>query len=202
MFQVSRRLTALSILTVAGALACAPANAGWQVNNGNSEFHFVTTKAGAAGSAAIQEVQTFKHIEGNVDDNGEITFSVELGSVDTGVALRDQRLKEMLFNVAANPKAAFSGKVDLNGIKHLAPGGSKDVDVTGQLTLAGQTKSSTVKLRIVALAGHGLLVETRGPILVNAADFGLQPGVEALRALMGLNVLSGTAPVTFSVALD
>jgi hypothetical protein len=44
-------------------------------------------------------------------------------------------------------------------------------------------------------------VGTRVPIVVNLKDYGLQDGVEALRAVMNLNVLASSAPVSFSVMM-
>ena len=107
----------------------------------------------------------------------------------------------MLFNVAANPQATFSGKVDAAALKALPAGGWKDVELNGQLTISGQTRPVTAQLRVVSF-GHGtLLVETREPIIVNAANFGIQSGVDAMREVMGLDVLSDSAPVTFSIVL-
>jgi hypothetical protein len=41
----------------------------------------------------------------------------------------------------------------------------------------------------------------RSTSIVNLKEYGLQDGVEALRTLMKLDVLSSSAPVTFSVVL-
>jgi polyisoprenoid-binding protein YceI len=203
--QMKTRFNFCSILLailLSSALLARPAFAEWRVNNQDSEFYFVTTKAGAAGTAAVQEVQTFKTINGKVDDRGNIEINVDLGSVDTGIPIRDQRIKEMLFNVAANPKATFTGKTDIAAIKTLASGVSKNVDLTGHIILCGQTKPISAKLRVIKLTDHQLRVETRLPLIINAADFGIQAGVEALRMVMGLNVLPSSAPVSFSVVLN
>ena len=194
-------LRLLSAVPLICAFISTPAIAAWQVDNSKSEFHFVTTKAGKAGTTATEEVQSFKQVDGKVDDSGVIAVSVDLGSVDTGISIRDQRLKEMLFNVANNPKAVFSGKVDIEEIKKIPVGAMKDVDLNGTITLCGQSHPVVAKLRVVSLGQHKLLVETRAPFIVNAADFGIQAGVDALREVMGLNVLSSAAPVSFSIVL-
>jgi len=54
---------------------------------------------------------------------------------------------------------------------------------------------------VVKLEHHALLVTTRSPVIVNLKDYGLQDGVDALRTVMNLNVLSSSAPVSFSVLL-
>jgi polyisoprenoid-binding protein YceI len=77
----------------------------------------------------------------------------------------------------------------------------RDIDLTGQLTLAGQSKPVVAKVRVGAL-GAGLIgVSTRAPIVVDASDFGLRAGVEALREVMGLNMLSAAAPVSFALVM-
>ena len=191
-----------NILSAAAAVfvfGATPAFASWQVDNSQSDFHFVTTKAGKPGSTAIEEVQAFKEVKGKVEDDGNIEFSVNLASVDTNIPLRDQRIKDMLFNVVANPRATFSGKVNTADLKKISTGGVHDIELAGQLTLCGQTKPVNAKLRVVSLGGNGILVSTRAPLIVSAGDFGIQAGVDAMREVMGLNVLSSSVPVSFSV---
>lgn len=181
--------------------ALSSAHAAWRVDDGQSTFNFVSSKAAAPGVAAIEEVQTFKQIGGVVGDDGKLEFSVELGSVETNIPLRNERLKEMLFKVADNPKAVFTGTVDASRLKAMRVGASADVDLNGQLTINGQSKPLTASLRVDKLASGALRVSTGVPIIVNLKDYGLQDGVEALRTVMNLNVLASSAPVTFSVVL-
>jgi polyisoprenoid-binding protein YceI len=181
--------------------ALSSAHAAWHVDNGQSTFNFVSSKAPAQGVATVEEVQTFKQIDGTVGDDGKLEFSVELGSVETNIPLRNERLKEMLFKVADNPKAVFTGTVDARQFKAMRVGGLADVDLNGQLTINGQSRPLTTSLRAVKLASGALRVSTSVPIIVNLKDYGLQDGVEALRTVMKLNVLASSAPVTFSVVL-
>jgi len=187
---------------ICGLFLTRPAMAEWKINSQRSELYFVTTKAGAAGTAAIQEVQSFKKISGTVDDGGNISVNIEPGSIDTGIEIRDQRLREMLFNTVTYPVATFSGKVNPAEIKNLSIGNSRELDLKGQITLCSQSQPLIAKVRVTKITGNQLRVETRTPFIVNAADFGLKNGVEALRKVMGLNVLSSAAPVSFSLVLD
>jgi hypothetical protein len=66
--------------------------------------------------------------------------------------------------------------------------------------MAGQSKLIKTQLRVTALEGKWW-VSTRTPIVVKADDFGLTSGVEALRAIMGLNYLSSSAPVNFQLEM-
>jgi polyisoprenoid-binding protein YceI len=132
---------------------------------------------------------------------GRINLDIDLASVDTGIEIRDERLKTMLWNVKLTPRASFTAKLPSDVVGSLSSTGLKDVDVTGTLQMAGMSKPVNAKLRVLS-AGQKMTVVTREPILINANDFGLKPGVEALRDVMGLNVLSPAAPVTFSLSLQ
>lgn len=183
------------------ALAASSSQAAWHVDSGQSTFSFMTAKAGTPGTSAIEEVQTFRQIDGSVGDDGKLVFDVELASVETNIGLRNDRIREILFKVADNPKAVFTGTVDARRLNALPAGSSVDMDVIGQLTLNGQSRSLAANVRVVKLASGALLVGTRVPLVVNLKDYGLQDGVEALRAVMNLDVLASAAPVSFSVLL-
>lgn len=193
-----------SILHVAAAVLCLAASstyAAWRVDSSQSTLSFVTAKAAAPGVGGIEEVQAFKQVGGSVGDDGKLQFNVDLASVETNIPLRNDRLKDLLFKVADFPQAVFTGAVDVHRLDALRVGTSADVELSGQLTLAGQSKPLNANLRVVKLASNALLVGTRTPIVVNLKDYGLQDGVEALRSVMNLHVLASSAPVSFSVVL-
>ena len=195
----------LSAILLAAAAGCStdggskpmqPSGA-WQLNNQASELRFVTTK-----NTNFSEVQQFKRLTGEVGANGAIKLVIDLASVETLVPLRNERLQTMLFEVARFPSAAFEGKVDMALIGSLAPGGSVDVEVAGQLSIHGQTKPTNAALRVVRLRGDQLLVTTRAPILVSADQFDLTAGIEKLRDIMGLPNIVGTVPVNFALVFQ
>jgi polyisoprenoid-binding protein YceI len=195
------RLSSALLAVALSAAIVVPAQAAWRVDSAQSTFSFVTTKAPKAGSVAVDEVQSFKSVSGTVSDDGSVRFAVDLASVETNVPLRNQRLKDMLFDVANHPEAVFSASTSLDTVKKLHLGQVMDLDLAGQLTIAGQARAVTLPVRIVGLRAGGALVSSRVPVVVKLSDYGLGAGVEALRAVMGLDVLSDSAPVSFSVTL-
>jgi polyisoprenoid-binding protein YceI len=130
-----------------------------------------------------------------------VEFRIDLSGADTGVGIRDERLRSTLLNVRATPQAIPSSQIDRTMIQDLPATGLRDFDLNGQLTLAGQSKPVSAKLRIGRMGAETVLASTRRPIVVNAADFGLRPGVEAMRDAMGLGFLSSSAPVSFALLL-
>jgi polyisoprenoid-binding protein YceI len=208
-----KRLAPMIVATTAALLGCvsapsqsapdaqAAAAASWRSEPAQSSLSFVTTKAGQPGVAAISEVQTFRRFSGELTSRGQIRFTIDLASVDTGIEIRDERLRTMLFNVGATPQATFVAQIDPALLRDLPSAGVRDMDLDGQLTLAGQSKPVLAKVRVGALGGGRLAVSTRAPIVVNANDFGLRSGVEALREVMALNLLSSSAPVSFALVM-
>jgi polyisoprenoid-binding protein YceI len=174
----------------------------WAVDNNQSAVNFVTTKAGQAGVAGISENQTFKRYAGGIDTQGKVSLVIDLASVDTGVDIRDERLRTMLWNVKATPQATFTAQLSGETLKAVGASGMQNIELNGQLQMAGQTKPVVANVRVSRLASNQLLVVTRQPILINANDYGLRAGVEAMREVMGLNFLAGSAPVSFSLVLN
>jgi polyisoprenoid-binding protein YceI len=210
MLIIVRRLALVVAVSSASALiaACATsmgsttaAGGQWSIDSTQSSLNFVTTKAGQPGVAGIGEIQSFKRFTGGLETGGKITLAIDLASVDTGIEIRDERLRTMLWNVKATPTATFSAVLNSESLTKMAAGGLVDLDVAGQLELAGQTKPVTAKLRVSRLSAEKMLVVTRTPILINSNDFGLRAGVEALREVMGLNFISASAPVSFALVL-
>jgi polyisoprenoid-binding protein YceI len=208
--RLNTSLSCMLIVVAATVTACnstpevtqSASAAAWQIDSAKSTLNFVTTKAGQAGVGGVGEVQSFGQFAGGMSSGGDINFTVTLASVATGVDIRDERLRTMLFNVKDMPLAAFAARIDPAALRDLGPGSVKDIDVAGQLTLAGQSKPLAAKLRVARLGSTQLSVATRAPIVVDAAQFGLKPGVEALREVMGLNFLATSAPVSLQLVLN
>lgn len=180
------------------ALFCLAAGAqALQLVPGSSEVHFVSVKKGTVG-----EVHSFRQLSGSVDDNGQVDLSIDLGSVDTGIAIRDTRMKQFLFETDQYPQAVFSATVDIKRARSLKPGQSYDADVSGELNLHGMSADIKAAVRVVALTGNRLLVYTRQPIVLNATDFDLVDGIEKLQQLAGLPNIDHVIPVTFSVVFQ
>ncbi len=198
---IGASLTAL-LVSACNTAPTTPSASAFAIAADQSSLNFVTTKAGQAGAVGVAETQMFKRFSGGMDAQGKISLVIDLASVDTGVEIRDERLRNLLWNVKATPTAVFSANLDATAMAAMNKSGATDVDLAGQLQLAGQTKPVTAKLRVNRLSADKILVTTRAPVIINSNDFGLKAGVEAMREVMGLNVLSPSAPVNFALQLN
>ncbi len=187
----------LRTITTLACLCALSAHAQWKLDNDASDLRFVTTK-----NTNVAEVQQFKRLAGELGSSGAVKLLIDLASVETLVPLRNERLQTLLFDVAQFPTAQFEGVVDMGKVRGLAPGASADFDVEGKMTIRGKTQDAKAALRVVRLNNARLLVTTRAPILVNAAQFDLASGIEKLREIMGLPNIVGAVPVIFSLVFQ
>ena len=181
-------------------LACAasaPAAADWMLDNDSSRISFVSTKAGTAA-----EVHRFGTLDGRVDDDGNVTISIDLDSVDTAIPIRDERMREMLFETERYPTATLAATVDMAAVEALGPGESTTLTTEAQLMLHDTTVSLTVEIAVARLGQSRIMVASQKPMIVNASQVGLLEGVERLREVAGLPTISPAVPVTFVLAFD
>jgi polyisoprenoid-binding protein YceI len=185
---------------VSGGASANGHSAPLQINSAASSLSFNTTKSGAVGVGGITETMQFTRYEGGLDAQGRIALKIDLSSIDSGIGLRNERMQSLLWNVGQYPSVTFTAQLSPETVQklHQTP---MLVDVEGQLTMAGQSKPVKTQLQVTPVAGK-VLVSTRRPILVNAADYGLTAGVEALREVMGLSYMSTTVPVTLNLELS
>ena len=182
---------------LAGALAglaCLPvgAHAEWRLNNDRSQLAFVTIKAGDLG-----EVHTFGELGGGVADGGVVVVDIDLASVDTLIPIRDERMRDILFEAAKFPTATLTANIGAARLQGLAAGETGPLTIDGVLRL----KETEIPLRMDVLterlADGAMLVVSRRPVVILAAAIGLTDGVEQLREIAGLPSISQAVSVSF-----
>lgn len=170
------------------------AQADWQLKGSNSSVNFVSIK-----KSAIAEVHLFKQLSGSINNNGEVNVSIDLASVDTNIAIRNERMKSLLFDVNKFSTANILAKVDGGKLKAMKSGGFYQEDFDIVLSLHGIDRKITTAINVVKLADGSIRVSSVRPIIIAAQDFGLREGVEALRVVANLPVISTAVPVTFNL---
>lgn len=178
--------------------AAAPLPDGsWQLVADQSNVGFVSVKAGNVG-----ESHSFKKLSGSVQPDGTVGVAIDLASVDTGIDVRNQRMRGMLFEVASFPDAKLTAKIDPAAIKALKPGERKIMSVPVTLDLHGTTNSIEAPLTITRLAGDSVLVETVKPLIIDASAVGLEAGLGKLQDIAKLPAISTAVPVTASLVFE
>ena len=181
-------------------MALSPgAFADWKLDAARSSVTYLSSKIVAGAHTAIFEPNRFHRFSGTIGDDGGVRVVIDLDSVDTGVAIRDERVKEHAFAVARYPRATVSLSLPPAAWRDLAPGDTALHDLSAELELRGQVRAVGAKVRVTALGDGGLLVQTVEPILVDAKAYGMLDGFETLRALVGLFKIPTTIPVSLNM---
>jgi hypothetical protein len=175
----------LAWLGLATLLVTTPSWANWEVA-ADSRVQFVSIKQNTVG-----EISHFERVSGAVSQDGQVDIRVSLDSVETMVGIRNQRMKEMLFEVA---------KLDPEALTLAASGYGGEITTDIKIDLHGTSVTKSAKLQVTPMK-DGLGVSTSEPILIHAAEFGLEPGVAALQEVAGLLAISRVVPVTVSLRL-
>ena len=173
-------------------LAGQSASADWTLDNNASELSFISIKAGDVG-----EVHRFSRIDGGVDDSGNATVTIQLASVETLIPIRDERMRDILFETGLFPTATLSTHIDPKLTDELMPGDSQTLTAEITLDLHGASVPLTMELAIARLSDSRVLVSSLKPVIVNAGVFDLANGIEELRELAGLPAISKAVPVSF-----
>lgn len=176
-------------MTAALAVLAMPAFAAWELDSGRSAVQFLSVK-----NASVAELHHFKTVAGSIDDAGSATVTIALDSVETLVPIRNERMREMLFETVRFPAAQLTAQVPTD-LGALEAGETRNVDLEVTIDLHGASAPYVTKTRVTRLADGGLQVVLAEPILVKAADFGLDTGIEALREIAGLKTISTAVPV-------
>ena len=178
-------------------LVAGPCFASWSLDNDASQVSFVSVKAGDAG-----EVHRFNEISGRLSAEGNASVTIQLASVDTLIPLRDERMRELLFETNLFPTATLSADIDMDTLNDIEPGANMDMTVTLSLDLRDQKLELPAEMIVARLGDHRLMVSSRKPVIVNAASVDLVEGIEALRAVANLPSISKAVPVSFVLTFE
>ena len=180
------------LLSALGVMASAQAD--WTLSE-SSRIGFVSIK-----NNSIGENNAFEGVSGSISANGQVSVSVDLSSVETGVGIRNERLKKMLFEVASFPTATIDAALTEKQVAALEAGGAQTESVGVSISLHGKTVNKAANLSVSASGGE-VRVMTTQPIVITAQEFGLEAGVAALQQIAGLTAISRSIPVTVDLRL-
>lgn len=189
---LSQVLVACALLSGAGL-----AQAQWELDNDHSSVEFISIKNGG-----VAEHHHFTSLVGYVGEDGTVQVTIELASVETLIPIRNERMREMLFRTADFATATVSTQVDPGVLSEVAAGGVVTTDIQVSLELHGESAELKVPVTVFSEQGEGLRVLSTRPVVVNAGDFGLASGVEALREVAGLDSIATAVPVSFHLVFD
>jgi polyisoprenoid-binding protein YceI len=169
----------------------------WQLSPADSYFSLITVK-----QTNIAEVHSFERFNAYVDETGVAAVAIDLSSIATNVDLRDSRVRGYLFEVGVFPEANVRLQLNMLEIDTIGIGEMQSRTVTASLDLHGVAKDITASVTVLRMSNSRITVQTKKPIILNAADFNMSAGIQALLELTGLVSISTAVPVEFMLSFD
>ena len=190
-------MTAVStafFLTACVQQSAPPLAGDWTIDNTASHIAFVSVKSGE-----IAEAHSFKTVSGQVSETGDANIAIELASVETNIDIRNERMREFLFETNTFPQAKVTAKLTPDSFTSLAVGDSAALTLSAVLSLHGEDNDIEADVIVTRIAADKVQVLSRTPIIVRADDFLLGTGLEKLREIANLPSITPEVPVTFSL---
>lgn len=122
----------------------------------------------ASGPAGMKIVGTTSDLS-VADDGGNLHVTVPLANLKTGIALRDQHMREKYLQVQKFPNAELT--VPRGAIKFPAAGGEASADANGTMKIHGQSKPVTFHY---TAKREGDKFAVSGSARLNVKDFGIE----------------------------
>jgi len=166
----------------------------WSLETDSSHLNYLTIKKNVIG-----ENNSFNNISGHISENGEAKIEIDLSSVNTGIDIRDHRLKEMFFKVANFPKAVISAEIDIEEITAMGTGEIGTFDLTAELSLSGISNEIDTEVLVTKISDNAYKVDTKEMIIIDTNDYELFDELEILRTTASLNSITPIIPVSFSL---
>ena len=167
----------------------------WALDPAGSRLSYVSIKAGE-----VAEANRFDTLSGTVAEDGTASLDIDLASVNTGVDIRNERMREIFFGVAENPKATVTAKLDPAAFAGLAVGQSLVRPLKATVSLKGATGDVETEVLVTRVSADRVTVVPTAPVIVTTDMFGLTDELGELRALAQLPSITPAVPVTFSLS--
>lgn len=178
-----------------GEAAAAVTDTAWRLDPATSRLVYVSVKAGE-----IAENNRFDTLAGNVAADGTASLEIALASVNTGVDIRNERMRDIFFQVADNPTATVTAKLDPAAFAGLAVGQSLLRPLKAQLAIKGIEQEVETEVLVTRASADRVVVVPTAPVIISTDMFGLTDELGELRALAQLPSITPAVPVTFTLA--
>ena len=169
----------------------------WNLVNAKSHLEFISIKKGT-----IIETHSFDELGGSIDKMGNAKISISLDSVETNIAIRNERMRKYLFETDKSPSAIMSTKVEMNNLAAFAIGERVYLNRPIKISMHGISTTMDVDMMVTRLGTNRVVVDSRRPVIVDVNTFGFQDGVEKLRQLAKLPTITPEVPVMFSLVFE
>lgn len=184
---VSILLTSLAFTAVPGI-----AEPAWILDPSSSSLTYQSVKKNT-----IVETNSIRNITGRIEPDGNAKIDFDLDSVDTGVDLRNVRMRFLFFETFKYPVATLTAKVDPAAFADLKTRRRMTVPLNFTLDLHGVDKEMQTDVVVTLVTDTMVSVASRSPVSIQVADFDLLPAIEKLQQAANVSSIVPTASVSF-----
>ncbi|VAV88921.1 hypothetical protein MNBD_ALPHA06-1118, partial [hydrothermal vent metagenome] len=151
---------------------------------------------------AVGETFTLKPTKGSVSDQGTASVEIDLASIETGISIRNERMREHLFETGKWATAKISGQVDFSNLPKLEVGQQTSFSSDIMVDLHGVSNQYEVRFVLTRLSADKVLVQSAQAVAVHAKDFTLMPGLNKLQQLAKLPSITPVVAVRFTLVFE
>lgn len=170
-------------------------NADW--TSENNQIRFLSIKVTQQKNSITEESQ-FTQSKAMLAKDGKFTLTIDLSSVKTNIDIRDQRLRDWVFETAKFKEATISAEVDADAVNNLAVGQSLVLKQPLVLDIRGLQIKLNAELNVLRSAEDKLQVSTLTPVILDTKQMNMAQGVKQLVDVMALFSIVEQVPVSFS----
>jgi polyisoprenoid-binding protein YceI len=200
---MTRHFCAFAALALTAACGQEPAEptplaqGSWSVDADASSLSYVSVKSGE-----IAESNTFSGLSGNVTPDGAASLEIDLATIETKVDIRNERMRDIFFEVAEFPTASVTAQIDPAAFDTLGVGESTVQPLEAVLTVKGVEASVDAQVSVTRIAEDRVLATSTEPVIVYADALELTEGLARLQELAGLPSITPAVPVSFSIVFE
>ena len=189
---------AFALCGLAGSVAAdqAPFEDGWAIDQSASSLNFVSIKKGN-----VLELSKFATLNGTIAEDGNVSLTIPLDSVDTSVDLRNVRMRFLFFETFNFPDATITAQLTEEMLADLEVVGTKTITLPFTMTLRGITKEMHAEVLVSLISKNRVSVSSVTPIFIQVTDFNLSGGLAKLESAAEVKIVPATS-ITFNFAFD
>jgi OOP family OmpA-OmpF porin len=182
-------------LLLGGVVAAEAQN--WTLDPAASKLTYQSVKKNT-----IVETNSIRNISGSLTATGEGKVVFDLDSVDTGVDLRNVRMRFLFFETFKFPTATVTVNVDPAAFADLPTRRRMTTKLPFKLDLHGVVKDLEANAVVTLISETMVSVASESPISVKVEDFGLLPNIDKLQIAANVTNIVPVASVSFDFVFN
>lgn len=169
----------------------------WRLDPAATSLTFQSVKKGT-----IVETSKFATLDGTIAKDGSAEIKVVLESVDTGIDLRNVRMRFLFFETYKFPVATITAKIDQGALNDLPAKHRLRMDVDYTMSLHGVEKQYKSPVVVTLIDNDTVSIASAAPVIIPVADFDLGPNITKLEQAVGNITITPTTSVSFDFVFD